>query len=89
MTTPGEYLRGREMTRPFHAKVDAVIVGSGASGAVLARELARDGRSVLVLEEGGHYTKEQYGAMPPAPLFHNIIPASARCMSGFSMCACQ
>ena len=73
MTTPGEYLRGREMTRPFHAKVDAVIVGSGAGGAVLARELARDGRSVLVLEEGGHYTKEQYGAMPPSEALRSLF----------------
>jgi len=33
-------------------KLDAVIVGSGASGAVLARELASAGLDVLVLERG-------------------------------------
>jgi choline dehydrogenase-like flavoprotein len=61
-----EVLRGREIAAPFSAKVDAVVVGSGAGGAVVARELARDGRSVLVLEEGGYYTPNEYGTMPPS-----------------------
>ncbi|MBK4737233.1 GMC family oxidoreductase N-terminal domain-containing protein [Noviherbaspirillum pedocola] len=32
---------------------DAIIVGTGPAGAMLARELARAGRRVLVLEQGG------------------------------------
>jgi choline dehydrogenase-like flavoprotein len=65
-------LRGRERNAPFSADVDVVIVGSGAGGAVLARELARDGRSVLVVEEGGHYTPEEYGAMTPSHSFRRL-----------------
>lgn len=65
-------LRGREQTTPFSAKVDVVIVGSGAGGAVVARELARDGRSVLVLEEGGHYSPQEYGALPPSQSFRRL-----------------
>lgn len=65
-------LRGRELTAPLSAKVDVVVVGSGAGGAVLARELARDGRSVLVLEEGGHYSPEEYGAMTPSNTFRRL-----------------
>lgn len=65
-------LRGRERNAPFSAKVDVVIVGSGAGGAVVARELARDGRSVLVVEEGGHYTPEEYGAMTPSHSFRRM-----------------
>jgi len=65
-------IRGREQAAPFSAKVDVVIVGSGAGGAVLARELARDGRSVLVLEEGGHYSPEEYGAMTPSNSFRRL-----------------
>jgi hypothetical protein len=65
-------LRGRERGAPFYARVDVVIVGSGASGAVLARELARDGRSVLVLEEGGHYSPDEYGAMTPSGSFRRL-----------------
>jgi choline dehydrogenase-like flavoprotein len=63
---------GREQRKPFSAKVDVVVVGSGAGGAVLARELARDGRSVLVLEEGGHYTPAEYGALPPTHTFRRL-----------------
>ena len=33
-------------------EVDFVIVGSGAAGGVMARELSRNGYSVVVLEQG-------------------------------------
>jgi len=40
--------------------VDVVVVGSGAGGAPLARELALRGRSVVVLEEGGYRPSNSY-----------------------------
>lgn len=43
---------GRRWTRPQRLAVDVVVVGSGAGGAMAARELARGGARVLVLEEG-------------------------------------
>lgn len=58
--------RGREVTAPFSAKCDVVIIGSGAGGAVVARELSLAGHSVIVLEEGGYYTPAEYGAMTPS-----------------------
>jgi len=64
--TSDPMVHGREVGAPFFASVDVVIVGSGAGGAVVARELARDGRSVLVLEEGGHFLPTEYGAMTPS-----------------------
>ncbi len=67
-------VRGREVTRPVVAKADVVVIGSGAGGAVVARELARDGRSVIVLEEGGYYTPDEYGKMTPS----NTIRRMAR-----------
>lgn len=41
---------------------DVIIVGTGAGGAPLARELARDGKRVLVLEKGVH---PQMAGSPP------------------------
>lgn len=35
--------------------VDVCIVGSGAAGAVLAKELAEGGKSVVLIEKGGYY----------------------------------
>src|SRR5512139_689325 len=40
-------------------QVDAVIVGTGCGGAVMAKELAAAGKSVLMLERGGLYTPER------------------------------
>jgi choline dehydrogenase-like flavoprotein len=40
--------------------VDFVVVGSGAAGGVMARELARAGLSVLVLEQGPRYTAADF-----------------------------
>ena len=82
VTTPREsgiraaaIVRGRELTAPVYAKADVVVIGSGAGGAVVARELARAGRSVIVLEEGGHHPPEEYGAMSPSQL---VPPPRAR-----------
>jgi choline dehydrogenase-like flavoprotein len=39
---------------------DAVIVGSGAGGSVVAAELAAAGKDVIVLEEGGYYNEADF-----------------------------
>jgi choline dehydrogenase-like flavoprotein len=57
--------RGRERHRPLDLKADVVIVGSGAGGAVAARELARAGHSVIVVEEGDWVKPEEYGSLTP------------------------
>ena len=49
---------------------DFVIVGSGAGGATLARELAVRGQSVLVLERGKH--EEKVGTYKDAGRFYDI-----------------
>ncbi len=40
------------MTEVLASSYDAIIVGSGAGGAAVARQLARHGRRVLILEQG-------------------------------------
>lgn len=44
---------------------DAVIVGSGAGGAMAARSLARAGLDVVVLEEGRRWTVEEFRTTHP------------------------
>ena len=56
------------MTLPFQQpkfalkdKVDFVIVGSGAAGGVLAKELSSQGFKVVVLEQGPFLTEKDFG----------------------------
>jgi FAD binding domain len=44
---------------------DAVIVGSGAGGAMAARTLARAGLGTVVLEEGRRWTVDEFRSMHP------------------------
>jgi choline dehydrogenase-like flavoprotein len=49
---PLELTSGPDAMRQFHGRVDVCIVGCGAAGSVLAKELAEGGWSVVVLEAG-------------------------------------
>lgn len=53
-------VRGRELTGDVALDVDAVVVGTGAGGSVMLRELARAGARVVALEEGGHHTTKDF-----------------------------
>src|SRR5262245_53701761 len=51
--------KGRELVGEIEWRADAVVVGTGAGGAMAARELARRGLDVVALEEGGHHTPRE------------------------------
>ncbi len=50
---------------PSVVTTDAVIVGSGAGGAMVARSLARAGLDTVVLEEGRRWTVEEFRTTHP------------------------
>ena len=55
-----------EVRRPLELDTDVVIVGSGASGAVVAAELAEAGQKVVILEEGPHLAPAELARMRPS-----------------------
>jgi geranylgeranyl diphosphate/geranylgeranyl-bacteriochlorophyllide a reductase len=54
---------------------DAVVIGGGPSGATAAWDLARSGRSVLLLDKAGR-VKPCGGAIPPRLIAEFEIPQS-------------
>jgi choline dehydrogenase-like flavoprotein len=61
-------VRGREQRSPLRIGADVVVVGSGAGGAVAAAELARAGRSVIVVEEGDWVRPAEYARLKPTDM---------------------
>src|SRR5437867_3796731 len=55
MITKGEQIDG-----DLHLQAEVCVIGTGAGGAVVAKELAESGRDVVVLEQGGYYTKDDF-----------------------------
>src|SRR3954468_1575561 len=51
-------------------EVDFVIIGSGAAGGVMARELSRNGFSVVVLEQGPWLTERDFSHDQFDPMIH-------------------
>ncbi len=57
-------------------RLDAIVIGSGFGGAVIACRLAEKGCKVLVLERGRRWTPEDYPRKPQDPwVFNNLQPA--------------
>ena len=65
-------VRGRDLEGDLEIGADVVVVGSGASGAVVACVLAEAGQSVVVLEDGPHVKPREYGAMRPSESMRHL-----------------
>jgi choline dehydrogenase-like flavoprotein len=51
---------GKQIAGDLNLTAEVCVIGSGAGGAVVAKELAEAGRDVVLLEQGGHYTKDDF-----------------------------
>src|SRR2546428_5470411 len=61
-------LKVEQPDQGFFETADVVVVGSGAGGAVAAKELAEAGLTVIVLEEGEHFDRRDFTGPPPERL---------------------
>jgi choline dehydrogenase-like flavoprotein len=52
--------KGGEIASDLHLTAEVCVIGSGAGGAVVAKELAEAGRDVVLLEQGPHCTKDDF-----------------------------
>ena len=53
-----------DYTGDISESCDVCVIGSGPGGGVVAKELAEKGLSVVLLEEGGHYTRNEWDGKP-------------------------
>lgn len=66
-------LQGRQHPGDLALRADVVVIGSGASGAVVARELSQAGLEVVVLEEGGYHTPQEYARFRPTETMRHML----------------
>ncbi|TDD69762.1 FAD-binding protein [Actinomadura darangshiensis] len=57
---------------PACSTADAVVIGSGAGGAMAARTLARRGMSVVIMEEGRRFAVAEFRDRPPLDRFLDL-----------------
>jgi choline dehydrogenase-like flavoprotein len=57
-----------ELRGTVEREVDVCVIGSGAGGAVVAKELAEAGCRVAIVEEGGYFTQDDFSG----PLFERV-----------------
>jgi choline dehydrogenase-like flavoprotein len=72
---PLEVITWPQVDRDQILDTDVVVIGSGAGGAVTAKELAEKGLKVVVLEEGGYFTRNDF-AGPPWERFQKLYRAN-------------
>lgn len=55
---------GAAITGEHRVRTDVCVIGTGAGGAIAAKELAEGGLGVVMLEEGDHHTVDSFTARP-------------------------
>lgn len=78
-----QILRAAEWEGDDVLECDVVVIGTGAGGAVVGKELAERGHAVVFVEEGEHYTREAFnGSMLRA---HGVFYRNAMVMGNAPM----
>ena len=89
-------IEGKDVHSTVREEVDVCIIGSGAGGSMMARELSMLGLSVVVLEEGGAFFSDSFtGRIKDASLamyrnfgvdstvgIPSILVPTGRCLGG-------
>src|SRR5205085_9556903 len=57
-------VRGAEIPGERRVRADVCVIGTGAGGAVAAKELAEGGMRVLMIEEGERFATDDFTARP-------------------------
>jgi choline dehydrogenase-like flavoprotein len=57
-------VRGSALENDRTVRADVCVIGTGAGGAPVAKELAEGGMSVVMLESGGRFTTDDFNARP-------------------------
>lgn len=68
----GRVLRGADRHGDLELSCDAVVIGTGAGGAIAARVLTERGLSVIALEEGPHIPAREHGQMRPTESLRHV-----------------
>lgn len=55
---------GRDLERDLTVRADACVIGTGAGGAPVAKELAEGGMTVVMIESGTRFTTDDFTARP-------------------------
>lgn len=76
LATTDAIVQGRALPRGFDVECDAVVVGSGAGGAVAAALLAEAGHRVIVLEEGPYVHPDEYRTWAPSESVRRLFRES-------------
>jgi len=86
-----------DITKNLEIDCDVCVIGSGAGGAPLAKELAEAGRKVVIIEEGSHYSTKDFNVndtvISTSRLYRdagatvifgkpNVMLAEGRCLGG-------
>lgn len=87
--TAGRIVTGEEITRDLTLECDVCVIGSGAGGAWTAHELVKQGKRVVMLEEGGYHTRREFDMTEARAFPHLYQEAGSRATDDQAMSILQ